>query len=316
VLGSIWAAVREKPSQERIDDFARAASFVAIHLLRHRLASDVQRGLQTELVSAVLGGGPLAADAARRLGLAGDSFRVLAVGMRRGDAIDNELSLARCWDALSLHLSAVHRRATSAVIGGVVYAVLPAAADAESSRRIAREAAEGFLARLQPALRDGALIAAGGHAPRLEGIPASRQDADRVLRVLRDSNRDDRAFADIEQMHVHVLLDRLGEVAADDPASPSGPLRTLLERDARQGTRLAETLRAYLDAFGDVNLAAERLGIHHNTLRYRLERVREIPGLDLTDPELRLALQLQLRWLPRAEEEARTTAAGRRPRRR
>jgi DNA-binding PucR family transcriptional regulator len=111
-------------------------------------------------------------------------------------------------------------------------------------------------------------------------------------------------------MHMQVLLARLAEVAADEPISPLGPLRTLIERDTRQNTQLVETLRAYLDAFGDVAVAADRLGIHHNTLRYRLQKLREIPGLDLADPEQRLALQLQLRWLaPPPRTPVKRTAA-------
>ena len=300
LLGSVWAALREKPSQERIDEFTRAANFVAIHLLRHRLASDMERGLQTELTSSVLGGGALAADAASRLGLAGDAFRVVAVGMREGDAHDNELALARLWDTLSLHLSVIHRRSISAVVEGVVYAVIPVPVDAETSRRVARQAADGFVARIPAALRRAALVAIGGHAAGLGEVPSSRRDADRVLRVLRRIDRGDAAAApaDVEEMHMQVLLDRLAEVAAHEPISPLGPLRLLMERDATQNTHLVDSLRAYLDAFGDVAVAAKRLGVHQNTLRYRIDKLRKVPGLDLDDAEQRLAMQLQLRWLP------------------
>lgn len=297
VLGSLWAAVREKPSDERIEDFARAASFVAIHLLRHRVSGDMQRGLITELLAAVLGGGPPAGDAAGRLGLRGDAFRVVAVAMREGDAVDNQLALARVWDTLSLHLSVVHRRAVSAGIEGVVYAVVPAPADAEGSRRTVREAVDGFVARVPAAVRPQIAVAIGGHAEDLDAVPRSRRDADRVLRVLRRSDAEVLEPAGVEEMHMQLLLDRLAEVGADEPIAPHGPLRRLIERDRVQKTELVESLRAYLDAFGDVAAAAGRLGIHHNTLRYRLQRLRETPGLDLDDPEQRLTLQLQLRWL-------------------
>jgi DNA-binding PucR family transcriptional regulator len=41
--------------------------------------------------------------------------------------------------------------------------------------------------------------------------------------------------------------------------------------------------------------AAAKLHIHKNTLRYRLRRLTEIAGLDLSDPDTRLGLMLQLR---------------------
>lgn len=63
------------------------------------------------------------------------------------------------------------------------------------------------------------------------------------------------------------------------------------------GTHLVETLRAWLDAFGDVAVAAARVYTHPNTFRYRLRRLSEISGLDLTDPEARFSAMVQLRLL-------------------
>ncbi len=40
------------------------------------------------------------------------------------------------------------------------------------------------------------------------------------------------------------------------------------------------------------NRAAAALGVHQNTLRYRVERVSDLAGLDLHDPEVRFRLQL------------------------
>ena len=51
---------------------------------------------------------------------------------------------------------------------------------------------------------------------------------------------------------------------------------------------------AYLET-GEQQQAAQRLRVHPNTLRYRLERIREITGLDLEDPETRLNLSVALR---------------------
>jgi DNA-binding PucR family transcriptional regulator len=69
----------------------------------------------------------------------------------------------------------------------------------------------------------------------------------------------------------------------------------LAEHVTCKGTEYVRTLRAYFDAFGDVALAADCLGVHPNTFRYRLHRIMELAGLDLEDPDERLAVELRLR---------------------
>jgi len=61
------------------------------------------------------------------------------------------------------------------------------------------------------------------------------------------------------------------------------------------GEELIRTLDAYFERNGNLKKTANALYIHRNTLLYRLERIQEITGLDLDDPETRLALQLTLR---------------------
>jgi DNA-binding PucR family transcriptional regulator len=54
------------------------------------------------------------------------------------------------------------------------------------------------------------------------------------------------------------------------------------------------TLRAVLDNPG-VAEAAASLGVHRNTVAYRVRRIEEIAGWHLADPELRLALGVAVR---------------------
>ncbi len=70
---------------------------------------------------------------------------------------------------------------------------------------------------------------------------------------------------------------------------------TLVEYDHAQGTDLVETLSAYFAHKGNLSQTAEALFVHRNTLLYRMERIREISGLDLDNPETRLSIQLALR---------------------
>jgi purine catabolism regulator len=71
-------------------------------------------------------------------------------------------------------------------------------------------------------------------------------------------------------------------------------LGPLTEHDTARKGNLVATLRAYLET-GEQQQAAQRLRVHPNTLRYRLDRIREITSLDLEDPETRLNLAVALR---------------------
>ena len=81
--------------------------------------------------------------------------------------------------------------------------------------------------------------------------------------------------------------------------------RSLLEpvlagRPATVAERI-RTLRAVLDAAGPAE-AAQALGVHRNTIAYRVRRIEELGGWDLSDPELRVALSVALRIVQVAQD--------------
>jgi DNA-binding PucR family transcriptional regulator len=55
------------------------------------------------------------------------------------------------------------------------------------------------------------------------------------------------------------------------------------------------TLSHYLDRGGSYEATASALIVHRNTLKYRLQRIRQITGLDLSDPEVCFNLSLATR---------------------
>jgi sugar diacid utilization regulator/GAF domain-containing protein len=78
----------------------------------------------------------------------------------------------------------------------------------------------------------------------------------------------------------------------------------LLDYDASHDGALLATLRAFFRAECSQRVAAERLFIHHKTLRYRLEQIRALTGLDLSRHSDRVQADLALQLL----EVARTVA--------
>jgi DNA-binding PucR family transcriptional regulator len=128
-------------------------------------------------------------------------------------------------------------------------------------------------------------------------LPQARACADRALRVLR-SGRGATRVARLADVHVEALLLDLQDLVTVRGDQPTGPVARLLGYDELHGTNLVETLRAWLDAFGDVIAAAAAVYVHPNTFRYRLRRLAEVGELDLADPEARFAAMLQLRVVP------------------
>jgi purine catabolism regulator len=72
-------------------------------------------------------------------------------------------------------------------------------------------------------------------------------------------------------------------------------LGALEEYDQQAGGELVQTLRAYFASRGSPTLTARTLHLHRNSLLYRLQRIREVAGVDLDDPETRLRLEIALR---------------------
>ncbi|HEY4026914.1 MAG TPA: helix-turn-helix domain-containing protein [Candidatus Dormibacteraeota bacterium] len=297
VLGSIWVATRRPLRLEQEQQLIQAANFVALHLLRHRLAAGEDTILEKELVGTILRGGDLAHDAARRLNLLAAGYRVIAVKVDgEGAPGAGTTALNRCQNLLALHLSSVSGRTATALIDGVAYAIVPVPAHPSGLRSSLLRAAEQFVAGAAKLTRTRVVAALGDEVAGVDAIPGSRESADEVLRVLLTARRD-LTVADLADVRASVLLQRFANVCEDGPALGASPLAILQEHDRRYHTAHVATCRAYLDAFGDVDAAARILDIHPNTVRYRLRQIRELPGVQLDDPTERLALMLELRLL-------------------
>ena len=75
-------------------------------------------------------------------------------------------------------------------------------------------------------------------------------------------------------------------------------LGTLAGYDERKHTELVKTLTQYLQHGGGYEATSRALSVHRSTLKYRLQRIRELTGFELGDPETLFNLQLATRaWL-------------------
>ncbi|MFH8574081.1 PucR family transcriptional regulator [Streptomyces sp. NPDC017993] len=299
-LGSVWAAIGDPLTPDREQAFQDAAKLVALHLLRHRAGADAQNRLRADLVSTVLEGGMGAAGALDRLGLVHEPTVVLAMGLagQNGDHAHVTAERQRLTSALGIHLNAVQPRSALALLGDVAYAIVPVQSDVTIGRERAVQIAANFMERAGQ--RAQAVIGIGSVATEPLALAASRASADRALRVLLNSPTSRRVAA-IGDVYIDALLLELRDLAATHGDELLSPVARLVAYDTKHQSHLVETLRAWLDAFGDVIAASASVFVHPNTFRYRIRRVAEVAEIDLQDPSLRFALMLQLRLMPPAK---------------
>ncbi|MGC9498757.1 PucR family transcriptional regulator [Streptomyces sp. WG7] len=131
-------------------------------------------------------------------------------------------------------------------------------------------------------------VAAGVSAPRtgLAELGDAWWEASAAARAARAESRFG-PVAEWTSIGAFRLLTALPARVVHDPA-----VRGLFSPAHRE---LARTAEVYLDCAGQAGRTAAELGIHRQTLYYRLSRVEQLTGLDLDDGEDRLLLHMALK---------------------
>ncbi len=286
LLGYLWAASAEPFAAEQREDFTDIAGAIGGLL---RSGPTVH---PADSVAALLRGDD-ADHAAARLGFESARLTVMAV---RSAGVDSESRTGRrrLLDPLTLHLSLSHTRAVTTLSDGTAYAVLPWPSTTDAIAGTKR-LAEDFLRRVGHG-RD-LVIAIAGLAETPDEVCDAKDEADLVLRTLIENagNPGTPAVAAFTDIQVGYLVSELARVLRRAGRRVDGPVDRMAAHDREHHTDLLPTLQAYLDSFGDVKRAAERLHVHPNTFRNRLHRIAELTGFDATDPDARFLAELQLR---------------------
>lgn len=308
-LGTIWVQEGAKPLAERAPQMLRgAARIAAVQLVDHYFQGDSGARLASreELSHGLLTGRFDAAALAAHLGIdPAAGADVVAVDLRDpaedGDAVRADARRAEAAGIVSVHVAAHRENALVAQACGQIYAVLPTPAAMSSAASSAAYEAEGALVRwadeLVATLRrlTGTRVQAvlAGRAERLADVPAVKLCGHRALQLL--ARTPETTVGTHTRLAPALLIRDTLELLDRSPRLRFPAVAALVSRDRDQGTDLARSLLRYLDAFGDVTAVAKRLNVHPNTLRYRVRRAVALTGLDLDDPEHRLAATLQLR---------------------
>jgi DNA-binding PucR family transcriptional regulator len=255
--------------------------------------------VRTEAAEAVLGGGPL---------------NVPAVGARLGYDLERPHLAYVAWvetdagDDARDALEGVTREVAQALARGRVRGARGEQGAAPAARplllRVAPRLVFAWVARgsLAPkqleavrALLEGTdvHVAVGRPAPGVVGFRRSHEQARRARRVARLLRRSP-ALTCYEDVAVADLLTRDPDAAREVALATLGPLAA----GDRSSRRLLETLSVYLQEGQSYARTARRLGIHENTVAYRVRRALELtaepdPGSHLLRAAVELAPLLE-----------------------
>jgi hypothetical protein len=282
LLGSVWVECMAPLDGSAFTALADGARTVALHLLRSRASADLERQVESELVIQLLEGTADAATAASRLGLPHSLLRVIGVQAFIGTERDASLLLAFERATTGFGWS---RPGRSALAGNTVYTLLPGESSATARK---------WVTGLQAALPDRVTMLAGISGPAgVADLVAARQEADECLALHEVWPRGATSPA-YDESWDDILLQRLRTAARSGRSPDRGPVAELRRHDEANATEYVVTLQAWLEAQGDPTEAGERLGIHENTVRYRLRKMAEIANLQLDDAKKRLAMMIEL----------------------
>lgn len=283
---------------EAPDQLEEAAKLTAVHLLRNRAQQHPQRWAQAEALRSLLDGVGSPSSAAGRLGeVASGASLVLAITSTPDDVED--LSMTRVPDVIGVQCRGWANSGVTTLISGRLYALLPMPTSSRSTEldNRLRHFATNLASTVKRSTGVSIHVAIGPMASRVDEVPLSRRVADRILAAVTNT-QPPLQVAVLDDVRASIVLDEIAERERHMLDYYGGPADVLFEHDAAHGTDYAETLLAHLEAFGRTDVAARRLTIHENTLRYRIRRLSETFDITFDNPDDRLLAWLQLRLKP------------------
>ena len=176
-------------------------------------------------------------------------------------------------------------------VGVEVLLLVPGAEEAPAAR-----AAEAVLRELESGLPGCSFALGRSRVTRDHGeLPRAASEALLAANVAEGGGEDGVALAFEQTGAYRLLLSAMSENPAELRRFYEETVEPVAAYDEQYETELVRTLSTFLEADGNVAGTAQRLFTHRHTIYYRLERVRELSGLDVSSSDGREKLSLGLK---------------------
>ncbi|MCX5122295.1 helix-turn-helix domain-containing protein [Streptomyces sp. NBC_00193] len=189
-------------------------------------------------------------------------------------------------DPLAPALTAISRLMPRAA-GGTGAAATPGTPKQVAATRSAATGGKTTAPAAAAGVTSGVTAGVSDPVRALTALPAAWQQATAAARAAAAAGPRLGPVAQWSAIGPYRMLASVAEEALDDPVARAlrGPANP----------ELARTAEVFLDCAGQAGRAAAALGIHRQTLYYRLSRVEQLTGLDLDEGEDRLLLHMALK---------------------
>ena len=244
-----------------------------------RMLAEAEGDLRKELLSTLLSGYDESdGRVARLLKRSGyleqrQSYCVVAAQSANPSEMENPARAQRIANAIAEAVAATSIRALAGIRDNLVTAVL-----SDRRRQSGWTAAQADLTeRIRPlllVLGPAVVVGISTDQPSTSFLPKALHEATIALDFANVTNR----VVQFSDLPVRGLLVHRG--ADHVRSAPPKWAQSLVDADAKASGALVATLRAVADADMNVQQAARLLGRHPNTVYTRIERIRELTGLD------------------------------------
>jgi DNA-binding PucR family transcriptional regulator len=275
--GTIWLQQGSAPLADDVEEILRGGAVLAARIMSRLAAAPSMHTVRVQELLGLVGDDADVGAIARELGITADG-RAALIGF-----VGVESSVPA--DVIALSASAFRADAQIASTGERVYVLLPKTSSSVTSW------VRGVVAALRRELGLTLRAVIASPLAGLAGAAVARAEVDRVFDSAARHPGAIGQVSSLDEARTTVLLDEIVSQVAGQPRLVDPRVRQLREQDPM----LAETLRTYLDGFGDIAAVAQRLHVHPNTVRYRVRRIEKLLSTSLDDPDDRLVLALGLR---------------------
>lgn len=286
-LGTIWI-VDTSPTNhltaQQENQLQVTASIAAAYMLGNINSSRAVQLPKENLLRALLSGQSLTGNEFDELGLLKNS-RVLLIAFTVTDD-DDPSQLHRLRSVVERQISVYRPEVSVTTFSGKVYALI---SFSPSDRE--RDIVDPLLLVLEQIFNHTVRIALPGNAETPADIAVLRHIAERLLDPT--PHRTDTPYPRVATLDEHrpsLIIDEIASLFRANSRLRNPQVTRMVE----EAPLIAQTVLSWCRNFGNIARTSRELGLHENTVRYRIQQGEDQYHLKLADPQSALATWMQL----------------------